>query len=451
MARVIDVIRSALTGEGVGSILARGASGAMVVKIAAAGAGFLSHLVLANLLELRSFGDYVYVLGWVNVISQFTTLGMASSALRYIPTYRAESDWSTLRGFLRRSTEVTLVTSVAAGLALAAVAWLGAEAMRRDLVLTFAIGALVLVLLSLLKLLSAQVQAARWIVRALAPVLVARPLATAAAVALFYVAIGPKLSGAWALTGNLGATALVLLVVFVFRQRSTPPQARAATPRFETRLWLRVAFSFVLLSGFVYLLSRIDILMLGALVSTEEAGTYSVAVELSTLVLFGLHAVNAIVSPMIAELYAAGRQRQLERVVGLGALASASVGLTALVVLVFAGPWLLGLFGPEFVAAYTATILLATGKVVLSVIGLGGPVMTMTGHHRRAAQFAAVALVVNIALNVLLIPRYASIGAAIATATALLVWNLLPLFYVVRKLRIDPTPVALLARRRSGF
>jgi O-antigen/teichoic acid export membrane protein len=42
-------------------------------------------------------------------------------------------------------------------------------------------------------------------------------------------------------------------------------------------------------------------------------------------------------------------------------------------------------------------------------------------------------------LNLLLIPKFGALGAAIASSTALSAWNLAMMFYVRRKLGLDAT------------
>jgi len=49
-----------------------------------------------------------------------------------------------------------------------------------------------------------------------------------------------------------------------------------------------------------------------------------------------------------------------------------------------------------------------------------------------------IATVINISLNWLLIPRYGISGAAIATATSFLIWNLISVFYLYRVLEFQP-------------
>ncbi|MFV0455769.1 MAG: polysaccharide biosynthesis C-terminal domain-containing protein [Pseudomonas sp.] len=54
-----------------------------------------------------------------------------------------------------------------------------------------------------------------------------------------------------------------------------------------------------------------------------------------------------------------------------------------------------------------------------------GTFMTMTGHHRQYLNYNITACEINVALNLLLIPRYGVTGACFATAVALFLKNFL--------------------------
>jgi O-antigen/teichoic acid export membrane protein len=69
--------------------------------------------------------------------------------------------------------------------------------------------------------------------------------------------------------------------------------------------------------------------------------------------------------------------------------------------------------------------------------------LTMTGRERTLAASAFLAALVNLGLNILLIPAWGMMGAAIATAAAVIGWRLLLLLWVVLQInKVPPTPAA---------
>ena len=108
------------------------------------------------------------------------------------------------------------------------------------------------------------------------------------------------------------------------------------------------------------------------------------------------------------------------------------------------------IFGPEFLPAAPALAVLAIGQLVNAGSGSVGSLLTMTGHERDAAVGFGLSAVMNVALNVLLIPLWGPLGAAVATASSLIAWNVILSFAVYRRLRIDATALGLFRYRAEG-
>ncbi len=431
-----------IAGDDLGRLIARGASSALIINVTAAAALFGSYLVASNILSPRSFGDYVYVINWLNVLTLFTTLGLDTAALKFVPRYTANRELALLKGFVGQSRLLVFSASVATALVLGIGVILVSSHMRHELTTAFAIGCLLLLVLSLLRLVAVQVQATKHIVMAHAPIFVGRPILTAAGIIIVFLVVG-RVSGPTAMVANLIATSISLVLTLVAAYLTMPTTLRSIKPKIDQRQWLRVAPSFVMYTGFVYLMQRVDILMLGAMNGTENAGLYSVAAQVATLVVFGLHAVVAITTPIISELSNKDDKRKLQEILKLASGGAFIVATIAVIVLIGAGSWILRLFGPSFSAAYSALTILCGGMLVFATMGLSSAVMNMTNHHKPAALSAGVALGVNIALNAILIPRYGIDGAAIATAASMILLSLTLMIYVYRKLKLNPTILPL--------
>ena len=96
-------------------IIANAASGAgiaLMVTICGTGLLYLSHLLFARWLGAAEYGSYVYALNWAKVIALLAGLGLTTGVLRFIPEYLETSDFPSLRGIIKRSRQVTFLTSV---------------------------------------------------------------------------------------------------------------------------------------------------------------------------------------------------------------------------------------------------------------------------------------------------------------------------------------------------
>ncbi len=109
--------------------------------------------------------------------------------------------------------------------------------------------------------------------------------------------------------------------------------------------------------------------------------------------------------------------------------------LAAAVVLLALGWPLLWLFGPQFVAGYPVMFILVVGFLLRSSMGPAEFLLNMLGEQRLCAAVLATTAVLDIALNLALVPRFGMLGAATATSISLVTAALLN--YLVVGWRLD--------------
>jgi O-antigen/teichoic acid export membrane protein len=98
--------------------------------------------------------------------------------------------------------------------------------------------------------------------------------------------------------------------------------------------------------------------------------------------------------------------------------------------------WILGIFGNEFIVGSLFLIVLCIGQLINSMSGSVGVILQMTGYQKVFQNIVLMALVLNVILNVILIPLYGGLGAAIATVVSISSWNITGAFYLKLKMNI---------------
>lgn len=445
---IVGRVYTALGKKGHAAELVRGAGAAFLIKMLGMVATFGCHILLARCLGADSYGVYVVVLSWVLLLSTFSLFGFRPASLRFIAKYNAEKDWPRLRGFMQCSRRIVFFVSILMSIAMVIFAVVGKNQLDSEFFVTLRIGAGLLVFLTLFILTSSQLQGLKHIVASLAPAGVLKPVLMIAGIGLIVWLHPTRLSASTAMTVNLAITGLLFYGSLLWLTHVRPKDVRSAVPVYETSSWVRVAFSLVLVGSLAAISRRTDLLMIGAMRSTTEAGVYSAASAGTALMTFGLMATNAVVAPMISELYSAKRNKALRKMVRLANLCVLVYTVPAFLAAVVFGEWALSFFGPEFTVAYWPFIILCFSQVVNALVGPVSFLMTMTHHEKEAARILAVAVLVNIVLNAALIPFFGIFGAAVATATSTIVKNVSMLVYVVCKMGINPTvfPLGLRAR-----
>lgn len=193
------------------------------------------------------------------------------------------------------------------------------------------------------------------------------------------------------------------------------------------------------LSGLVQVvLQRLDVLLVTVLLDAGSAALYVAASRLLVLGAFGIQAVTMAVQPQLAAHFA---RRELDAARTLYRLSTTWLVLLTwplYLVGVVHPATVLGIFGPEYAAGRDVLVVLACATLLSTACGVVDAVLTMAGRTSLILVNVAVSLVVNVSLNLLLIPRFGIIGAAWAWAGAIAVNNLLPLAQVRWSLGLHP-------------
>lgn len=417
------------------SILARATVRNVLVRVLGAASTFLAELVVARLLGAGSYGTYVYTLALVGVAGVFSRFGFDVAATRFVATYHEQQQFGLLRGFLRFSSQCVFWGSAAIAAMLLAALYFLRDRIDEELLTALALGAPLLVTLSVLQLEQGMLYGSRRVVHAELPLNVVRPLAVMLLAGVFsWAAIQANAGTAlfWTLLATTGALAFSHLLV----RNTLKGDIGNVTYAGQRRHWLKTSGAMVLTAAASIVLARTDIVMLGAMVSKAEVGQYGAALRLAGLLLFFLLAVNSILGPMVAGLHARKDNRQLQRLVSFASQSIFMASLLAAIALVVFGKYLLQLFGPEFATAYPVLVIMLAGQIVNAFAGPVVLLLNMTGHQGDAARTLILSAALNVLLNAVLIPRYGALGAAVAASVSMATWNVILSVVVWRRLRV---------------
>lgn len=181
-----------------------------------------------------------------------------------------------------------------------------------------------------------------------------------------------------------------------------------------------------------------DTLCLALLAGSDEVGLYGVASRIALLSSIVLVAVNGVMGPRFSEYWVAGDVSSLK-----SEFVKTSLMMTALAFLIlvmtagFGQLFLKIFFGPVYVESYDTLLILTVGQLITLSTGpvAYGLMMTKKSSlHRRSLYFAVSS---NLILNILLIPMYGAIGAAVATAMSLALKNGYSFFVFWSFLRLE--------------
>ena len=241
---------------------------------------------------------------------------------------------------------------------------------------------------------------------------------------------------AWAIPHALGfAAAFVALILLIRRGESRP--AYRPTGEAASDFWRFAAPRGV--SGiFQITLFWLDTILVAALASPHDAGIYKGAISYITQGTFANQAVVFVIGPLLSALLAQELHERARSVYQTATWWLTALAWPVYLTLAVFAPLCMSVFGPEFVSGATALVILAIPMLLAMAAGPVNVVLLMAGKSVWNLLNVILALITNVALNVLLIPAFGITGAAVAWAATIVVWNVAALLEVRLFLNLQP-------------
>lgn len=399
--------------------------------------GFAANAVIARLLGADVLG--VYVLAWTVVMaaSILTTFGFEGGFVRYIAMYVAQGQNDEARSVFSLGIRSGAIASIAGT---AAIIFL-----RRPLAIGFfkeprLENALLLMALATLPYTLARLQAAA--LRALKDMrrsIVGLELwfrIPRLAIFLVLFSLGFRLDGIVA--SAVAACVASAAATAVFIQRVGPFLTRGGEGQIQRRDFVSYSAQMLAESGTAFALLQSGRLVLGFFLPSADVGVYNVVVLLAGLATLFTFSWNAIFSPIIADVYHRGGVELMRSLLGTITRWIVLLTLPIFAWLIVSGEGVLSVFGSDFRGGYAALVVLAGAQVVDSAAASVSSCLAMTKYQRFNVMNILVMAVVSVALNVVLVPRMGILGAAVATAAAIVLVNVARLVEGRVLLRVFP-------------
>ena len=204
------------------------------------------------------------------------------------------------------------------------------------------------------------------------------------------------------------------------------------------KLWtqlVKAAFPFGLVYIFVIIYFQVDTVMLSVMKGDASVGWYNAAYKLIfALQIFPVAFVNALF-PIISRYYVSSKdalkmafEKALKYLIIVGF--PIVVGVTIL-----AEKIILLIYGEEFIPSVITLRILIWVAALMFITYLFGNVMGSIDKQSVIAKVSGINAVVNIGLNLILIPKYSYIGAAIATLATEALGFTLYYFFIAKHLQ----------------
>jgi O-antigen/teichoic acid export membrane protein len=370
--------------------------------------------IIVRVLGGKGYGDYAFLLSVLGIAMIFVNVGIFDGVRKYVAENRDDPNWkANVFAFYLR---VALVVAVGVSMLVIALGQIGVVGMafgqRYEIYVYLVAGLIVTRQLATL---------ARGTLMGFGYEQFSEPLrllrlVLMAVVGIPLAVVGFGVSGL--LAGRLVARAAVAAISLsvVFRK----VDRRSLTARLPDGFPRRELFSFNSLSVVLLLLTmslyHVDVLLLKGFTNSSTVGYYKAALVVAEMLWFAPQAFQMVLLHSSSELWSEQNTEYITEIasrttrytlllslllgLGLFALADAFVPLY---------------FGKEFEPATAPLLFLLPGTIGFAVVRPTIAISQGKGDLRNLIHATGIASVLNLVLNVTLIPRYGMVGAAIGT------------------------------------
>ncbi|MFW5903308.1 MAG: oligosaccharide flippase family protein [Halolamina sp.] len=405
-------------------------------------------IVLARGLGPTAYG--VYALAWriAQLLFRIVTFGSVPALQRFLPAYGDDPD--------RRSVVVGLAyaTTVVFGGLIATGIWLSAPRINEITVQepafvwtmrTFG------VLVGLLGLVRVAASILRAVGSARGEVLFNKLLRPGVRFVGAVTALWLGFSVVGIAASIVVATALLVAVAVPLSARMTGITSSLRGARAEARRFYNHAAPVALSSLGKVFQNRIDVLLVGALLTAVAAGVYNAVLVLIAIAWIPLMSFNQLLPPVASDLYADGRVETLNAVYTSVTRLIVTTVVPLLAILGVFGQEFLVLFGETYTRGYPPLLVYLGGVFVGSAVGATGWLLMMTDHQYVRMILDWVLAVLNTTLTYVFVLRFGLVGAALGTSIAISVQNALQVLLLRRFENLWPFDRTFLTPLAAGF
>lgn len=408
----------------------RGSSLLLAGRLMSVGVNFLSQVLIVRHLTKGEYGAWAYALAVVAFCHGFVALGLDRAITRFLPIYHEKSEYHKLFG-----TVVLVVGStLLAGFALVAVFYLFPEQLARLINEKQQPIALLYIMIFLVP------------VEALDALLIGLFAAFGNSRAIFFrrYVLGPTLkltvvlllilrgsevtflAFGYLLASLLGVAIYSWELVRMFRREGLFEKLRLSGVAIPAREVLAFTIPLMTSDLVTVLMHSSDALLLGYFWGLEQVALFRVVLPAAMLNQLVMRSFALLYTPAAARLFAKADHRGINELYWRTTLWMAVLSFPIFAVTFsLATPLTVFLYGERYAESGIILALLSLGYYFNVALGFNGLTLKVLGKLRYVVTINVLAALTNIFVNLLFIPRYGALGAAIGTAGTMIVHNVL--------------------------
>lgn len=415
------------------SSLEKIAGGSSLIAIGTFISRFFEYIykMIVSRIGVEEFGILSLGLAVFGFISAVSYMGIPHGIRRYVPFLRGKSDFANLSGIVNFAFRFTAVSSII----FMFLAFFLAKPIAQNLFHDSRLFYLVIILFSALPfynlkdtLIKILLGFERIRYRVLAYNII-EPASKAFLAAVFII-LG------WGITGVFCAYTISMMIVFLAAlflvEFRTFPFIRSGREKtfYMTGEFFMFSLGLILSDFLILAMLWSDTILIGFMRGRYDAGIYNAAMIVASILMFLPELVIPAATPVIVSTFAKDGSDAAKTLFRVTIKWMCAMAIPCAVFLTVFGKYLLSfLFGKQYIAGFGVLVILLMGKLFLSVSSIGNEAIMLLKKTKTIFFMSLTAVILNIGLNIILIPRIGIVGSAIATSISMVLQGAATIFY----------------------
>ncbi|RLD70847.1 MAG: polysaccharide biosynthesis protein [Bacteroidetes bacterium] len=186
------------------------------------------------------------------------------------------------------------------------------------------------------------------------------------------------------------------------------------------------------------LVLNIDVIMVDGILGLSAAGIYTVTFFFGTLILVPLRTMGKIGSVVISDAWKANDTETIQNIYKKSSLSLSVIGF-----LLFIGIWgnidnVFFIISNDYLSGKYVILFIGLAALLDIALGINPQIIINSKYYRYISYFLFIFAVLLIITNLLLIPVYGIVGAAIASLISKFIYNLIKFFFLYKKFGFQP-------------
>jgi O-antigen/teichoic acid export membrane protein len=382
----------------------KGSAIALILRVLSAMVSFIVAASITRNLGTEQAGLYFYATSLIVLLVSLCGLGLNNTVLKYVSIFHNQKDNDKLNGVVNKS--ILWIVTFSFFIIILIAIYLNSfyHSLAQDHLYLF-LFLFTIPSLAITALISHAIQAKGNVAASMIIAGLIQPLSFL----LINLLIKPKDITGLAECYLISVTfaLLVCLIYWVRRNNFT------LNINFESKVLLASCSSLLVFQVFQQFNTVIGQLFLGVWGTNTEIAIFAVSIKVATLTSFIMFAVNRVVAPKFASLYADNDMEGLRKAVIQSKLIMLVATLPLILILLIFPEFILSLFGTEYIANVTILRVLALVQFFSVWVGSVSYLLIMTGQEKSHRNNVIISTVLSSIIGCIIVPYHPLWGAVI--------------------------------------